>query len=301
MQSQVNSSRRKWTILDIINWTTTYFTTHKIDSPRASAEIFLADILGLRRIDLYLRYDQPLTDVELSRFKAYIKRRINREPVAYITGKKEFWSMELSVSSHTLIPRPETECLVEEALSCLPESITSSNRTKQLRILELGTGSGAIILAIAKEKPGHRFYALDQSSDAIQLARINAKTHHQENHIHFFVANWMSALKGLPIFDFIVSNPPYIPSNTIPTLQPEISKYEPLTALDGGENGLLCIKTIIHLAHNRLNTNGILLLEMGYDQKEGIEEIIHACGRYKEVVFSKDYGGNHRIVRMQKK
>ena len=165
MQNQSNRERQ-WTILSLIQWTTSYFKSHHIENPRADAEILLAHALNLERIDLYLRYDQPLNHGELSRFKILIKRRIQREPIAYITGTKEFWSLDFHVTTDVLIPRPETECLVEKALV----GLSGENR---LNILELGTGSGAITIALASEKPNHHYMASDQSMYAARLAMEN--------------------------------------------------------------------------------------------------------------------------------
>ena len=168
----------EWTILKLLGWTTAYFQSKSIDSPRADAEILLAHALNVKRIDLYLQHDQPIFGRELSRYRSMITRRVAREPVAYIVGAKEFWSMEFSVSSHVLIPRPETEILVQEALSLLGEPAGSSEAFAPSLVLEIGTGSGAVILALAKERPGHRFFASDLSLAAIKIAKRNAAEHH---------------------------------------------------------------------------------------------------------------------------
>ncbi|MDL1962833.1 MAG: peptide chain release factor N(5)-glutamine methyltransferase, partial [Deltaproteobacteria bacterium] len=233
MQNHPTSKLSEWTISKLLIWTTSYFKSHNIDSPRSTSEILLAHTLSLKRIDLYLRYDQPLTGDELLLFKTYIKRRINREPVAYIVGAREFWSMKLAVTKDVLIPRPETECLVESALS-FSESGSWPNR-----ILELGTGSGAIILALASEKPGYIYFASDSSVEAVNLAFMNAKFHHLDGKINFFAGDWLKPVKNTgQLFDMIISNPPYIRTLSMSELQPEIYKYEPLTALDGGKDGL---------------------------------------------------------------
>ncbi|MCK4985699.1 MAG: peptide chain release factor N(5)-glutamine methyltransferase, partial [Desulfobacterales bacterium] len=159
MQNQTRLRPNEWTIIKLVQWATTYFDTHDIDSPRATAEILLSHVLNTRRIDLYLRYDQPLTPDELERFKALIKRRMNREPVAYILGCKEFWSMGLHITRDVLIPRPETECLVEKSL----EMLAVDANMKSKLILELGTGCGAVILALASENPRHSYWATDIS------------------------------------------------------------------------------------------------------------------------------------------
>jgi release factor glutamine methyltransferase len=302
MQNQPKSRDPEWTIIKLLKWTTSYFKSHDIDSPRSTAEILLAHVLKLKRIDLYLRYDQPLSINELSQFKVLIKRRIKREPVAYIVGVKEFWSMDFTVSKDVLIPRPETECLVEAALSLLPEDSSSNINQVQKRILELGTGSGAVILAIASMRPNHIFFASDCSIKAVKLARQNVKRHNLDTVVNFFCADWLTPLNSeRQQFNMIISNPPYIPTRVIGLLQPEIYKYEPIRALDGDKDGLCCLRHIIDDAHLNLSRKGSLLLEIGHDQKNKILKIIHKCGNYQDIVFTKDYSGYDRVVRMTKK
>ena len=302
MQNQPKSIDPEWTILKLLKWTTSYFKSRDIDSPRATAEILLAHILKLKRIDLYLRYDQPLSSNELLQFKALIKRRIKREPVAYIVGVKEFWSMDFAVTEDVLIPRPETECLVETSLGLLPEDSNSDPNNPPMRILELGTGSGAVILALASMGTKHLFFASDRSVKAVVLAKQNAKRHGLDSNVNFFCADWFTPLKVVRHqFDMIISNPPYIPTRVISQLQPEIYKYEPISALDGDEDGLRCLRHIINNAHVYLNRQGSLVLEIGHDQKNEAQKIIEKCGNYKNIVFTKDYSGYHRVVQMQKK
>lgn len=297
MLNQPKPSSSEWTILKLLKWTASYFKSHDIDSPRATAEILLAHALKLRRIDLYLLHDQPLSSPELARFKALIKRRIKREPVAYIVGSKEFWSLELSVTQDVLIPRPETECLVEAVLSMLPEASPGPKY-----ILELGTGSGAIILALASERPNHLFFASDHSIKAVKLALQNANRHNLAGKINFFAGDWLRPLNAnYHPFDIIVSNPPYIQTGVIPKLQPEIYQYEPVMALDGDQDGLYSLRYIISQAHIYLNKGGGLLLEIGHDQKDDVREIIESCGYYEDPVFMKDYSGNDRVVQTRKK
>ena len=294
MQNQ--SKPPEWTILKILEWTTSYFKSHRIDSPRSTAEILLAYTLNIERIDLYLQFDKPLDKAELSLFKSLIKRRRNREPVAYITGHKEFWSIDLSITKDSLIPRPETECLVETALSLLQEDLSGA-----ARVLELGTGSGAIIIALASEEPKNIFFASDNSINAVMLAGENALRHGFGAAIHFFSGDWFGPLKNdLLKFDIIISNPPYIKSAVIPSLEPEIWKYEPLNALDGGKDGLAVLRLILTSAHNYLKEEGSLLLEIGHDQKDDLKAIIEECGAYDNIVFIKDYSGFYRIASMKK-
>ncbi|UCF90153.1 MAG: peptide chain release factor N(5)-glutamine methyltransferase [Desulfobacterales bacterium] len=298
MQNQAKPKRPDWTILKLLQWTASYFRSHDIDSPRVTAEILLAHVLRVRRIDLYLRYDQPLTEDELTRFKAAIQRRIRREPVAYITGVKEFWSMDLAVTQDVLIPRPETECLVEETLRVMPVESSSPPG----RIIELGTGSGAVILALASQSSQHDYFASDISIRAVELARSNAKRQGLLGKIHFFCGDWFSSLKSdRGLFDCIVSNPPYIRTRDIPRLQPEIYEYEPAGALDGDENGLSCLRAIIAEAYRHLKPGGWLLLEIGHDQKEVVEDLIRAGGHYDQVHCTQDYSGYDRVVRVRRR
>jgi release factor glutamine methyltransferase len=302
MQNQPKSRDPEWTIIKLLKWTTSYFKSHDIDSPRSTAEILLAHVLKLKRIDLYLRYDQPLSLNELSKFKVLIKRRIEREPVAYILGVKEFWSMDFAVTKDVLIPRPETECLVEAALSLLPEDNSNDVKPAPKSILELGTGSGAVILAIASMRSKHTYFASDRSVEAVSLAGQNSKQHGLDTTVSFFCADWFMPLTGgRKRFDMIISNPPYVSTREIERLQPEIYKYEPVSALDGDKDGLFCLRHIINTAHHYLNRNGSLLLEIGHDQKNDVRSIIDQCGNYEHVVFTKDYSGYDRVVRMKKK
>lgn len=302
MQKHKASTAFEWTIAKLLTWTTSYFKNHRIDSPRATAEILLAHTLNIERLDLYLRFDQPLTLEELKRFKVLIKRRVQSEPVAYIIGVRGFWSMDLAVTGDVLIPRPETECLVEEALSILPEDAGPGAASGPQRVLDLGTGSGAIVLALAAHRPDHVFFAGDRSLKAVRLAFENAVRHRLGKTVTFFCGDWLMPLSEHRCrFDMIVSNPPYVPSRTIDRLQPEIFKYEPRNALDGGEDGLDSLRRIIGDAHRFMAPGGNLLLEIGHDQKAGVSGIIDECGAYEDVVFKKDYSGYDRVVRMRKK
>jgi release factor glutamine methyltransferase len=289
---------KQWTIIKLIRWATSYLKSYDIDSPRATGEILLAHALHLNRIDLYLKYDQPLVAEELQTFKTLIKRRVRREPVAYILGVKEFWSLDLEVNENVLIPRPETECVVEAALDLISRN---SSRAPQ-RILDLGTGSGAIVLALASQQPHHIFFAGDRFQPAVELACRNAARHNLWQKIHFFVGDWLSSIKGAaPGFDLIVSNPPYIPRRVISGLQPEIHQYEPIAALDGDTDGLACYRNIIGSAHCHLNPAGVLVLEIGHDQREAIRQIAADSDRYEGFSCTKDYSGYDRVVTMRKK
>ncbi|MHC4325725.1 MAG: peptide chain release factor N(5)-glutamine methyltransferase [Planctomycetota bacterium] len=298
MQNKSTARRHEWTIIKLLNWAISYFKSHDIEGPRTSAELLLAHVLGVKRIDLYLRYDQPLLSDELSRFKALIKRRIDREPVAYIVGKKGFWSIDLAVSDDVLIPRPETECLVEVA----QKTLSNESALPRKRILELGTGSGAVILALASQHPDHFYFATDVSPNAIGIARLNSRRLGLQENIRFFCGNWLSPLRPeSDYFDMILSNPPYIKSADIDKLQPEIHIYEPAIALDGGDDGLCCLRRIINLAFRYLKPRGVLMLEIGHDQKEDVHAIMRECDRYDNFFCTQDYQGHDRVIRVTKK
>ncbi len=296
MQRLPDSDHSAWTIIRLVRWATSYFNDRAIDSPRSTAEILLAYALGCKRIDLYLKYDQPLAADELQRFKALIRRRINREPVAYIVGSREFWSLELEVTPDVLIPRPETECLVEAALKVLAKDAHGPAK----RVLELGTGSGAIVLALASQQPRHVYFASDRFWRATALARKNARRHKADDRVHFFVGDWMHCLNPAGrALDMVICNPPYIPSGAIRGLQPEINRYEPLAALDAGIDGLDCLREIILNAGDYLKADGVLLLEIGYDQKEAVARIAAGCGRYETICFGRDYSGHDRVAELK--
>ena len=302
MYNQPDSSDNEWTILKVLTWTTSYFKSNEIESPRPSAEILLAHLLETTRVDLYLKYDQPLNSKELKKYKTLIKRRTAREPVAYITGVKEFWSLELAVTKDVLIPRPETECLVEASLLILSAASAGNCKLKPMHILDLGTGSGAIVLALAKERPMHFYFASDCNIKTIKVAKNNAKKNNLDEKVSFFTGDWLSPVNDKKIsFDMIISNPPYIRTQDIAGLQPEICEYEPLTAFDGKEDGLNSLKHIICSAHNLLKRYGTLIFEIGHDQRDAVSRIIENCGQYENVVLSKDYSGHYRVVQMNKK
>ena len=283
-----------WTILKLLKWTTAYFKSHHIEQPRAAAEILLAHTLGIGRVDLYVQYDRPLESHELEVFKRFIQRRIQREPVAYIVGKKAFWSMDLKVTPDVLIPRPETETLVEAALTIIPLEIGSA----PLKILDLGTGSGAVVLALASERPVHRFYAVDRSEKALAVALDNARMLDLNKAITFLQGNWFDSVRELVhYFDVIVSNPPYISSHEYKALAPEIAQYEPREALDGGSDGLDAIRLIIKETARYIVPGGRLVFEIGYDQWTAVEKLIEGSGAYSEWAVIKDYSGHDRVVR----
>ena len=296
MKKPEAGSKNLWTILKLLNWATDYLKNNAIENPKVTTEILLAESLHFRRIDLYLQHDRPLDKRELSNFKILLKRKLQREPVAYIVGNREFWSLPFAVTRDVLIPRPETERLVEAAL----DIINASSGEKNMRVLELGTGSGALIIALASQKREYVYCASDISEKAVAVAKQNAARLGMSG-IQFFVGDWTAPLSlEKSAFDMIISNPPYIPRRQIETLSPEIRDYEPRLALDGDEDGLKCLRHIVQGAWPFLKPHGWLLLEMGYDQKKEMMAIVSSCGKYDEVSVLKDYSGHDRVIQLRK-
>ena len=286
----------EWTVFKLISWAESYFAGHDVDSPRLTAEILLGHCLGIERLDLYLQHDRPLEKIELARFKALIQRRKNREPVAYITGEKGFFESSFQVGPGVLIPRPDTETLVEKTFDVLAQDVQ-----KPGRILELGVGSGAIVISLAKAHHEHLFFAGDISLAALNTARKNAGREKEIGKILFFNGSWFDALTSRPFFDVIVSNPPYIPRSHIPDLAPEIREYEPISALDGGDDGLDCIRKILFSAGEFLVPGGHLLMEMGFDQKTGLTALVKKCPEFDTLDFTRDLAGHDRVMHVKKK
>lgn len=282
-----------WTVIRLLQWTSSFFESHGIASHRLDAELLLAEVLGVARIDLYLRHDQPLNSDELEHFRGLVKRRRNREPVAYLLGEKAFWTLDLSVGPEALIPRPETECLVEAVLAFLKDRPERNDG----HYLDLGTGSGAIALALAASCPAARVSAVDRSLSALALAARNRRRHQLQERLDLVAGNWLESFSPIRArFDVITSNPPYIPSDQIDGLQPEVSRYEPRMALDGGRDGLDCIRVLLTQAPNFLAPGGALFLEIGHDQYPDVQRLGYQTGRYQTIECLKDYSGLNRVA-----
>lgn len=254
------------------------------DSPRRDAEILLEYVTGKGRTWILAFGETELTDVQRQQLAALLARRRRGEPIAHLIGEREFWSLPLFVSPATLIPRPDTECLVEQALARLPAA--------SCRILDLGTGTGAIALALASERPDCDVTAVDRMPEAVALAQRNA-TRHAITNVRILQSDWFSALAGNQ-FEMIVSNPPYIDE-----LDPHLSqgdvRFEPLTALVAGDHGMADIKHIIERARAVLMPEGMLLLEHGWQQGTAVRDAFVRAG-YHDVETCRDYGDNERVT-----
>ncbi len=283
-----------WRITDIIQWSTRYLKDKAVENPRLTAEILLAGTLNCRRIDLYLQFDQPLGPEERRRYREMLRQRVNGLPWQYILGKTEFFSLPFEVSSAVLIPRPETEQLVEKVLS-----YCARLADKNLLIWDIGTGSGAIAVALARHLPTASVTASDISSDALAVAKTNAAANLVASQIHFVQSDLEKSTDGCT-FDIIVSNPPYIPTAELSHLQPEV-KHEPSCALDGGPDGLAYYRRLNLIAKKHLQTSGLMALEIGADQGPQVQQILHETAVFETIEIHQDYARRDRIVLAKKR
>ena len=270
------------------------------DGAALEADLLLMAVLDCGRAQLISADDAPLASDKRQRLAAMAGRRIGGEPMAYILGKREFWSLDLAVTEATLIPRPETELLVEQTIERIKEASKAGGRS--FRILDLGTGSGALAVTLAKEIQGARIWATDISPGAIEVARLNAEKHNISDRIEFRQGDLWHALSDPNItFDLIVSNPPYVSADEYDDLQPEVRDHEPRLALDGREQGLYYIQKIIEGCTNFLKPGGWLLLEMAPGQTETAVELMKAMKTFEKETRIKDYSRLYRVVYAQKR
>lgn len=274
-----------------------FLTAHDTEGADMGAELLLEFILGFERGQLFAHPELLLREKEAARYADLLKRRADGEPVAYLTGAKGFWNYDFVVSSDTLIPRPETELLVESALELF------RNKNDRISILDLGTGSGAIILTLLRDLPNAQGLAVDVSEKALKVARNNANLLEVSDRAHFLQSDWFENIpeQDEPEYDLIVSNPPYIKSSDILTLQREVRLFEPELALNGGADGLEHYRAIIEKAHLYLKPQGWLGFETGERQHKDISAILKAAGQYGGIRSIKDYAGHERILWAQKR
>ncbi|MBF0417974.1 MAG: peptide chain release factor N(5)-glutamine methyltransferase [Magnetococcales bacterium] len=275
-----------WTIRTLLGWSTPWLARRGIDSARLDGELLLAKALGARRIDLFLDPDRPLNPEELADFKALIVRRAAREPVAHIVGMREFWGMTFLSSGAALIPRPETELLVETILSHFPD------RSAPLAFLEPCVGSGALLCALLKEYPQAIGVGSDLSAEALGLARRNVEKCGYAARVELYQGDMDEGISER-LFDGVVVNPPYIVSGELAGLQPEVRDWEPRLALDGGEDGLTLLKRLPALFWRRVREGGVGVTEIGYDQGEQVVALFREAG-FAKVELLMDY---HRLPR----
>jgi release factor glutamine methyltransferase len=277
------------TVLQALNKSTDYLDQKGIESPRMNAELLLADVLKCKRLELYLMYDRPLTEKELSEYREYLKRRSAFEPVQYIIGMVEFYGLEFKVSPAVLIPRPETEILVESV-------INSVNKEDELRIMDIGSGSGNISIAIAVNLPSAYITGIEISVSAIAVAKENLMKYNCNKRVSFLNYDILSVSRDeLSDIDMIVSNPPYVSKDDYGKIQKEILNYEPNIAVTDFNDGFKFYRKIISLAEQILNPDGKIFLEIGEGQSKRIYEIMNE-NNFKDISIVQDYQKIDRVI-----
>ena len=289
----------QWTIAGILSWTQGHFEKWRPETPRLDAELLLAFVLGCSRLDLYLKADQPLNQKERKAYRELVQQRADGCPIAYLIGEKEFWSLTLEVNKNTLIPRPDTETLVENTVVQI-QNWQIKHPESQCLIAELGTGTAAIPLAICAEVKNLHIIAVDCSKDVLEVAERNMERHKsllspRNNLIELVESNLFSKINLTEKLDFIISNPPYIPSKNISSLQVDITQYEPLIALDGGPDGLSFYRYLLETAPSLLTPEGGMFLEIGFDQQANLNLLLKEFPDWKTSVFQPDLQGNDRV------
>ncbi len=272
-----------WTIRRVLEWTKGYLADKGIENARLETEWLLAESLGLDRIGLYVNFDKPLTDDELAAVHSLVGRRAKREPLQYLLGSQEFAGLEFNVSPAVLIPRHDTEVLLAEALRVAPTATT---------VLDVGTGSGCLAIALARQLPQAQVTSVDLSPTALDVARQNAERHGVI--VELCQGSLLEPVVGRK-FDLIVSNPPYIPTADLATLQPEVRDFEPLLALDGGPDGLDCYRALVPTAAGQLTAHGWLVVEIGIGQGLVVQELFALAG-FSAIFTAKDPAGIVRVV-----
>lgn len=276
-------SEKSWSILELLNTTTQFLNEKKIESARLNAELLLCSILNFERIQLYTNFDKPLSIDEIDKFRILVKRRVKNEPLQYILGQIDFCNLKIRIDNRALIPRPETEELVE--------LVKNKCKNDNYKILDIGTGSGCIALSLANHYKNSEILGIDNSIDAIELAKSNSEI----NNIRNAKFDIFDILKSIPSdkYDIIVSNPPYISNDEMLLISKELN-YEPQLALTDNNDGLTFYKRYIEIFENILNENGSFYLEIAYNQGNKILELFEQSNYYVEL--HKDLNGNDRII-----
>ena len=264
---------------------TNYLKKNNITSAALDSELLLSSIINKSREEMIIDSEDKIDEINIKKFKNLIERRKNREPVAYILNKKDFWTSTFYVNKDVLIPRPDTEILIQEVLSYFPEK-------KSILVLDIGTGSGCIILSLLKDRKKFKGIAIDKSKKALKVAEINAKIHQLENRVKFIKTSVDNFFKGK--YDLIISNPPYITNYKIKYLDKDIC-YEPLVSLNGGPSGSLVLNKVIKKSSSLIKIGGKLILEIGYDQRLEIMKLLRNNGFYLNKII-KDYAKNDRCI-----
>lgn len=278
------------TVGQVLQRSTEFLARHGVESARLHAELMLAHVLRVARLQLYLNFDRPLTDPELETYRAMVKRRGSREPVQHILGVSWFCGLELEVNHHVLVPRPETELVAERACQLL-----SKRAVANPMVLDFGTGSGCLAVVIASRLPQVWVHATDISDAALAVAQRNAARHGVADRIVFHLGDGLAALTPGLQFDLLVSNPPYIPTGQIASLQPEVRDHDPRVALDGGPDGLRFYRLLAVEAPARLKPGAAAVLELGDGQATAVQQLFAAAG-WEILAVEPDEAGQPRVL-----
>jgi release factor glutamine methyltransferase len=286
-------SNDTWTIQKLLNWVTEYLTSKGIESPRLSAELLLSHVLELKRIDLYTQFNKQVPQDQLDKLHELVKRAGLYEPVAYLTGKTEFYSLELDITADCMIPRPETELLVQRSIEFL------RTRSGVQYVCDLCTGSGCIAVAIAKNFPDARITATDISAAALAVAARNVEKHRLKEQVRLLCGDLFEPIiQQLDVsqFDLIVCNPPYVSISEYEKLDKNIKDYEPQSALLAGQDGMDIYRRIIKEVDKFLKPGASLMLEIGYAQGPAVRELLEQTSAFTDIKIEKDFHNNDRIV-----
>lgn len=279
-----------WTVGRLLTWTTDFLKRRGSESPRLDAEVMLAHVLDWQRVELYTHFTDEVAEGPRGQFRDLVRRRSEGSPVAYLVGRKEFYSLAFAVSPAVLIPRPESEFVVVEFLA-----LTKGRET--VRAVDVGTGSGCLAIASAFKRPGVRFVAIDVSEDALAVARKNAERHGVADRIDFRRGDRLGPVQGEEPFDVIVSNPPYIATAEIPGLEVGVRDYEPHLALDGGLDGLDVVRGLIEQSVPLLKPGGHLILEIGTAQETPVRDLIESQPALRLAPTIRDLAQHPRVIR----
>jgi release factor glutamine methyltransferase len=294
------STKNQLTVVDILRLSTGYLEEKGIESPRLTAEILLSDVLGCQRIDLYLWFDRPMVEPELSTMRKYLRHRAGGMPVDYITEKSEFYGLPLHVDRRVMVPRPETEVLVEKILALVEGPFTDRGGKEDFLFLDIGTGSGAISLAILDQLPESTAVVTDVSLDALRVAHKNSDSLGLSYRFFPVQGNLFQPIKNQKIFDLIVSNPPYVPEKERDNLPKEVKDHEPSVALFSGDDGLAIIRKVVKGATEFLKADGVLAIEVGDKQGEETASLIDGTPGLSMIAIEKDLNGIERIILARK-
>jgi len=287
------STEQPWTIGRLLEWTTQYLSQKGIEAPRLETQVLLAHALSCKRIELYARFDELAPEEGRKQFRELIRKRLEGYPVAYLVGRKDFFSLEFEVNPSVLIPRPDTECLVDDCLRLLRD------RTGP-RVLDIGTGSGCLAVAVAWKHKTAQVTAIDINPEALAVASRNAVNHGVSDRVRFLEGDLYSPLPVEDRFDIIVSNPPYIPHADLAGLAASVRDYEPHLALDGGVDGFAVFDRLLARAADHLLPEGYLLMEIGYGQEAEARRRIEACPGFVLAPTIRDGEGRPRVLRARR-